>query len=713
MVMALLFGGVALIALLVLYNQGILVRSKVQIENASDAAVYSVAKLSARHMNASAYLNRAMVANDVLVGQASGLVSVINKYESSAQYVNSYPLYQIPLTPVSPVPRVADLFMPAARFLTNGVGTPLRLGLGNTATFVGRASAGFNQLLGLFEHVFGAATVATQFMLAEEVVRAHATDRQLKDGTAPDIPSLGYFFLAQNTAQTYFGDHIEWDNINAAYQAIRFSPFTTDAERVATENYIQRNQELIGNSLLHLNSFKVNRGAQGRSGGAPGSNANQEAALALQKSEAHRYAAIVNDNSGKFVENRGGDNFAVESRLKAVLNPTELPFLAQFLPSFILDNVPISIELKLDLQGALRVGSQGGSSYRYLEASKGKSEDYGWSSVDLMLGSVELGVTPDSADPPGKNEACVRVSIPFVFSINECLGYGSVLQEVLDAVLKEAMLQSLGQAPFGGGTHQYVKSASNRLIGYPSPEDAWAGGRYGALMESDNRAKYSAPLTWLNVSNQAFTTSNSRFVNTGAGGLPTFWSVNPALRNQNRSPAFAMVVMQDVKNLSTSDNLPDNKAIGVKDSKLPPWLNPSLKTESFSANKNTPFGQVGDFLGGGTPMVNLSSAELYHNRRDQDERANLFSPFWEARLTENSPLHTMVLRGFQNPANFIRGLAFNPQGTKQAVAEYARLRAQQETDVLLDDFLNAQGVPSFLHDPTKDFVRSGLAEFQP
>jgi len=61
MVFGLLFMGIALIALILLFNQGILTRDRVQLENAADAAAYSQAKLFARHQNLIAYTNRAIV----------------------------------------------------------------------------------------------------------------------------------------------------------------------------------------------------------------------------------------------------------------------------------------------------------------------------------------------------------------------------------------------------------------------------------------------------------------------------------------------------------------------------------------------------------------------------------------------------------------------------------------------------------------------------
>ena len=98
MVFSLLFMAVCLITLLILYNQGQLVKNRVQIENAADAAVYSQAKLAARNLNFIAYTNRAMVANEVSIGQMVALLSWAKHYKQVDGFVAkaySFPLYSI------------------------------------------------------------------------------------------------------------------------------------------------------------------------------------------------------------------------------------------------------------------------------------------------------------------------------------------------------------------------------------------------------------------------------------------------------------------------------------------------------------------------------------------------------------------------------------------------------------------------------------------
>src|SRR5690554_7620399 len=100
-IFGLLFLAVVLMALLILYNQGQLVSDRIQLENTADATVYSQAKLAARNQNFIAYTNRAMVANEVSIGQMVAILSWAKHYRDVGAFV-TYPLYRFPVAPPSP-----------------------------------------------------------------------------------------------------------------------------------------------------------------------------------------------------------------------------------------------------------------------------------------------------------------------------------------------------------------------------------------------------------------------------------------------------------------------------------------------------------------------------------------------------------------------------------------------------------------------------------
>jgi hypothetical protein len=63
------------VVLLMVFSTAQVTRSKMELQNTADATAYSVATIMARDYNFSAYMNRAMVANQVAVSQMVGLTS--------------------------------------------------------------------------------------------------------------------------------------------------------------------------------------------------------------------------------------------------------------------------------------------------------------------------------------------------------------------------------------------------------------------------------------------------------------------------------------------------------------------------------------------------------------------------------------------------------------------------------------------------------------
>jgi hypothetical protein len=79
---------IASAALVMMYNLGQKVTEKSQVANAADAAAYSGAVWTARHLNFMAYTNRAMIANHAAVGHFVSYVSWIRYIDDSIQYVD-------------------------------------------------------------------------------------------------------------------------------------------------------------------------------------------------------------------------------------------------------------------------------------------------------------------------------------------------------------------------------------------------------------------------------------------------------------------------------------------------------------------------------------------------------------------------------------------------------------------------------------------------
>ncbi len=79
MVLVTLFLTALMLSFLILFNMSQINIDKIKVQNAADAVAYSSAVLEARHLNFVAYTNRAMIANEVAIGQTIGLVTWLQK----------------------------------------------------------------------------------------------------------------------------------------------------------------------------------------------------------------------------------------------------------------------------------------------------------------------------------------------------------------------------------------------------------------------------------------------------------------------------------------------------------------------------------------------------------------------------------------------------------------------------------------------------------
>ena len=81
--------------LLYMFNTGQLVQEKLRLTNTADAVAYSAGVFEARMLNYDAYTNRAIIANQIAIGQAVGLASWAKYMGTSASTIGPY-LHLIP-----------------------------------------------------------------------------------------------------------------------------------------------------------------------------------------------------------------------------------------------------------------------------------------------------------------------------------------------------------------------------------------------------------------------------------------------------------------------------------------------------------------------------------------------------------------------------------------------------------------------------------------
>lgn len=73
-----------------MFNSSQLVSEKIRLVNTADAVVYSAGVFEARLLNYDAYTNRAIVANQIAIGQAVGLASWLRYMATSAERIGPY-----------------------------------------------------------------------------------------------------------------------------------------------------------------------------------------------------------------------------------------------------------------------------------------------------------------------------------------------------------------------------------------------------------------------------------------------------------------------------------------------------------------------------------------------------------------------------------------------------------------------------------------------
>lgn len=101
-----------------MFNSGQLVQEKLRLTNTADAVAYSAGVFEARMLNYDAYTNRAIIANQIAIGQAVGLASWAKYMGTSADNIGPY-LYLIPYVgpalkaAMDHVASIMEIFTPA------------------------------------------------------------------------------------------------------------------------------------------------------------------------------------------------------------------------------------------------------------------------------------------------------------------------------------------------------------------------------------------------------------------------------------------------------------------------------------------------------------------------------------------------------------------------------------------------------------------------
>ncbi|MCE5420362.1 MAG: hypothetical protein JJ713_06205 [Acidithiobacillus sp.] len=163
-IVAVLLIPAAIAGVLLVFNTGQVTANKLKVQNAADAAAYAAMDLQARQMNLDAYLNRAMLTNQIAMGQAVSIVS----WSRYVGHVGENIKY--PFAIYKGIAHLIDIFLP-------GVGSALAQGLdgyqklievaAKTAKISGEAYGTYIGVGNLYDALYAGASQAFNLALGE------------------------------------------------------------------------------------------------------------------------------------------------------------------------------------------------------------------------------------------------------------------------------------------------------------------------------------------------------------------------------------------------------------------------------------------------------------------------------------------------------------------------------------------------------------------
>jgi hypothetical protein len=177
-----------------LINSGIVASEKMQLQNAADATAYSISTLEARDLNFTAYTNRAMVANEVAMGQMVGMMSWAVMINSTPEFLNLY------FTPIFAIPIIGQAIMAVVQPIISvlrAVTRIIRTGVQAFTRVVAKVLPIMNKAYSVAQRAMHLGTLYFAGMTLFDTMEANADDASLS--------LYGYLMLARHV-NTYFGD---------------------------------------------------------------------------------------------------------------------------------------------------------------------------------------------------------------------------------------------------------------------------------------------------------------------------------------------------------------------------------------------------------------------------------------------------------------------------------------------------------------------------
>tara|TARA_B110000211_G_scaffold117167_1_gene135680 strand:+ start:19 stop:2115 length:2097 start_codon:yes stop_codon:yes gene_type:complete len=605
MIFGLLFLAAVLMVLLSLFNKGQLIKNRVQLENAADATAYSQAKLSARSQNFTAYTNRAMIANEVSIGQMVALLSWANHYKNIGAFVQ-FPVYQFPVIPPAPTTysNLLQLMLLPYQVMGGAVSAPTKVMVDKWPTVVST----FNSSLGVFQQLFGLSTLAAQFEMNINIVNGHQVGEQ---DNKMYTPPLGWYFMAQNYYLTYRGKSVDVSGLTSALSLFNSS----DVSEGLVGDFLGGQSGQLEN-FINTNSPET-------------SNSSRDDNDAVDSYK--RYAAMVNNNRDDFTKDRHWELFP-----RVGVDPPALP-------------IPLGVAvlwIDLDLEFGFGLKNDGGAAYVTKSALENDRdiEGLGWSAIDMTSLALDINIG-------------VKINVEF------CFIFGCETVELLDTTFP----LSWG-LPIAGATHQLVSDNRHAKKVLPdgwgsigTKDGMYGGDPQDSSNEGPLDIVHLVTLGWAQtvLGTGVFGANMVQDVTDSYGGPPGFYSLGEHFQERGVGYEFTVALAKHLDDIATADNSGTFNIGGARNEGDWDEAGDAIKYTRFeTTSRSRAEGRGLDEAAyqrlvwdSDRPMMTVSAAEVYFanpmqmNADGSPESASLFSPFWDARLREPSDISLFLATG--------------------------------------------------------------------
>ncbi len=582
-----------------MFKAGKLTNNKMQLQNAADAAAYSMSVVEARDLNFASYMNRAIVANEVAIGQFVGLASWAYHFKSFADYLDTYDkLILSPLTLGVSTPIVTAITGP-----WRGAGQAAVTALGKLANVATLVFHNINKIYGYAQFGYHTISVISAVGVLNDVISQNGPP-----GTK--ISDFGVISLISHVATYGVLPNLPGDQFATAYLPTK----QVDVDDIGAED-----------------SGYARLAALIRDSGDPFTRGKGE-------------KLCLGSGCSSFVQGRGWE-----------LRPPGFPLDIELHPSFGIDIGIASVRFGFDLEIEfdLSLERKGGSELRFVLPASGKvkaGQTLNWSSADTTGLFVYLDFYFRAWARACALGACGSVSIGggLKFGNSRASLYLTVLGKRITIVPSIPFPTS---APFGSGFAEVGKNTPNNLSTAKmtlAPIGKLETDAYGEA--ANNMLAWMSPgpgpipPVGIQGAAQIYETILGSRVNKSYAGLPHYVDTTgkgPFLGIG--APNLLIGLVQDEADFNTYrrndgnvDNSNDlggrldmNEALGDNE------LGVLAKSELYFAR----------------PTDSLASH--FHRGDGMTEAGSAFNPYWQARLVDTSYADRTIALAIQQNQDFV------------------------------------------------------------